>query len=234
MAPHNADGLAWHARSPLWWLPQSRGAPQAKGTCCCRWHNHILLETQVQKNSPNPRVCDPETSPQLRKIHSNEKTSPPHSDSSISIKYASLRTQYCPIEKSSSGRKRNTWTHNLRMRFPKRKNKLSSTSDSKQMLGKPSATRVPMTSQLEKASLSTYVAILEAETRYRMLGIPPCTKFKRRQDLHELFTQLLQPMEMDPPREYMGPWWDHVIGRYSHALTATHCADRFDSPKSET
>ena len=91
------------------------------------------------------------------------------------------------------------------MRFPKRKNKLSSTSDSKQMLGKPSATRVPMTSQLEKASLSTYVAILEAETRYRMLGIPPCTKFKRRQDLQELFIQLLQPMEMDPAREYIGP-----------------------------
>ena len=62
-----------------------------------------------------------------------------------------------------------------------------------------------MTSQLKKASLSTYTVILEAETRYRMLGIPPCTKFKRRQDLQELFIQLLQPMEMDPAREYIGP-----------------------------
>ena len=70
---------------------------------------------------------------------------------------------------------------------------------------KPSPTRVPMTSQLKKASLSTYAAILEAETRYRMLGIPPCTKFKRRQDLQELFIQLLQPMEMDPARECIGP-----------------------------
>lgn len=70
---------------------------------------------------------------------------------------------------------------------------------------KPSPTRVPMTSQLKKASLSTYAAILEAETRYRMLGIPPCTKFKRRQDLQELFIQLLQLVEMDPARECIGP-----------------------------
>ena len=77
--------------------------------------------------------------------------------------------------------------------------------NNKQMLGKPSATRVPMTSQLKKASLPTYTAILEAETRDRILGIPPCTKIKRRQDLQELFIQLLQPMEMDPARECIGP-----------------------------
>ena len=82
MASPNADGLAWHAcKVPFMVVTSKQGAPQAKGTCCCRWHNHILLETQVQKNSPNPRGCDPETNPQVRKIHSNEKTSPPHSDS---------------------------------------------------------------------------------------------------------------------------------------------------------
>lgn len=62
-----------------------------------------------------------------------------------------------------------------------------------------------MNSQLKKASLSTYAVILEAETGYRMLKTPPRTKFKRRKDLQELFIQLLQPMEVDPAREYMGP-----------------------------
>ena len=53
--------------------------------------------------------------------------------------------------------------------------------------------------------MSTYAVILEAETRYRMLKTPPRTKFKRRKDLQELFIKLLQPMEMDPAREYIGP-----------------------------
>ena len=68
-------------------------------------------------------MCDPERNPQLRKIHSNKETSPPHSDSRTSMKYVSLQTQYCPIEKSSSRRKRNAMSPQSQKEIPQEKSR---------------------------------------------------------------------------------------------------------------
>ena len=70
---------------------------------------------------------------------------------------------------------------------------------------KPSATRILMTSKLRKASFSIYAAMPRAKTISRMLGILLCTKFKRRQDRHELCIQLFRLLGMDPAREFIGP-----------------------------
>ena len=124
MAPPKTDGLAWHAcKVPFMVVTSEQGSTTGKRHVAVDGTTTSCWKPKFRRTAQNPQVCDPERNPQLRKIHSNKKTSPPHSDSSTSIKYVSLQTQYCPIEKSSSRRKRNAMSPQSQKEIPQEKSR---------------------------------------------------------------------------------------------------------------